>query len=365
MSVAVESDVSDEEWDEFVHSSPGGNFEQTSSWGKLKGLYGWEPLRIVCRNGSQIEGGCQLLVRRVKRVGRIGYLTRGPMTADGHAETLKRVVWQIDGYGRAKRFAYLVVVPPFGGDNPEGLLKSRGFLPKPDEFPPSGLVTADAVLNLTSSLDEILMQMRGSTRQCVRHSARSQACLRQGTVDEIETFRSLMNAICQRRGTAPTPSQPDFFANTWPLLVETGLARFYFVEIDGAIVSAAFVIMFRDRFLLWKIGWSGEFKDQYPNHFLYWELIKLAKEGGFQRFEFGQILPDHAASILRGEKPQGSYAGVTSFKMGFGGEIVESPAVVFKSYLPFAQMVLRAGALQVVTSKRVLGLARSMVRRSS
>src|SRR4051794_39623342 len=63
-------------WDDWVATVPGGHHLQTSGWGYVKADAGWRATRILVRDGGQIVGGCQLLVRSVPLIGAIGYDAR-------------------------------------------------------------------------------------------------------------------------------------------------------------------------------------------------------------------------------------------------------------------------------------------------
>ncbi|MGI9244602.1 MAG: lipid II:glycine glycyltransferase FemX [Verrucomicrobiales bacterium] len=341
-------EISDDEWDRFVHSCPGGNIEQTSSWAQLKGHYGWESHRVVYRRNGEIEGGAQLLLRRANYIGPIAYLARGPLVRADDPVAMRGTVDEIELAARKLNVVYLVIAPPFEGASPEEELRARGFVLKPHALPPSKVPVATPITDLSPSLDELLQGASRVVRRSIKKAAASPLSFRRGAEHEVDTFRSLMYQLCQRRGDTPAPPQRDFFDKAWQHLGESGLARVYLAELDGEPVSAVFVFTFNHSFQLWKAGWSGAHKKHCPNHFLYWEMIKTAKREGFDKFDQIQILPQHASLLKRGERPEGPYSGVTNFKMSWGAEIHSSPPVMAKSYRTMSQAFVRAGGLDLI-----------------
>src|ERR1039458_10485493 len=55
--VRISREGRDSAWDSFVARCPGGHHEQTSLWGEVKGVYGWQSFRIVVTRENEILGG--------------------------------------------------------------------------------------------------------------------------------------------------------------------------------------------------------------------------------------------------------------------------------------------------------------------
>src|SRR5689334_15891929 len=90
--VRIGQTLTDPEWDRFVEATPGGTYQQTSMWAQVKSMAGWRPVRIGLPADDAILAGCQVLVRRVSRLGTIGYVPHGPLVADGGGAALFAVL---------------------------------------------------------------------------------------------------------------------------------------------------------------------------------------------------------------------------------------------------------------------------------
>ncbi len=78
-AVEVTEEIQDPDWDTFVAKVPGGHHVQTSLWGQVKALLGWNVARIVVTDRTGIVAGAQLLIRSQPFIGTVAYLTKGPV----------------------------------------------------------------------------------------------------------------------------------------------------------------------------------------------------------------------------------------------------------------------------------------------
>jgi lipid II:glycine glycyltransferase (peptidoglycan interpeptide bridge formation enzyme) len=184
-TVRISREGRDPAWDSFVARCSGGHHEQTSLWGEVKGVYGWQSFRIVVTRENEILGGVQVLTRCVGRWGRIGYVSRGPLVASGDPELVHFILGQLDQAAVRERLAYLAVVLPYNGHVFEPVLHRLGFRQKPDVLPPSGLTTATLLLDLAADVDTLMAGMRASTRRNVRVAARQGVTVREGTGRDV------------------------------------------------------------------------------------------------------------------------------------------------------------------------------------
>lgn len=354
-----------DEWDGFVRDSLQGHYEQTSLWGMVKQVYGWQPSVILVREKGDLVGGVMVLVHKHRLAGSIGYVTRGPLTKGDDPLYLSPVVDALCTFAKAAAINYLVVVPPFYV-NQQWVhpFRERGFFVKPRELPPTGLITASVVIDLSQSLESILGEMKKTTRYEVRKSARSAFTIRIGDHDDIPIFWDLLVALCERRGTSPLPERKDFFENVWRHFADREAVRLFICEYDETPVSALFGLAFGSTFRAWKVGWNGQLKNKHPNHFIWWEAIKWAKAKGFQEFDFGQIIPEHAEAVIEGREVLGGYAGVTSFKLGFGGRLIFSPEPLYSSFNPILRIPLKMAGHRLLSCRPITTTLRAFANRS-
>jgi len=356
-SVRMSRESRDPDWDSFLALCPGGHHEQTSLWGEVKGCYGWQPLRVVLSRGKRILGGVQILTRSFGRWGRIGYVMRGPAAVSDDPELIEFILRQLDRAATSEKLAYLVVVPPYNGNIFEPGLARLGFRQKPSLLPPTGVMTATLLLDLSMDLESIMAQMRKKTRQHLRRAAREVVTVREGTGPDVETFRQLMWALCERRGDSPSPPQKDFFENLWRVFHPSGFVRLFIAEFEGHVISASLTFPFGDTVRSWKVGWAGDHAEVYPNEMLYWEIIRWSKHNGYRFFDFVQIDNSLARTLQQGDPVDwASIHGPSNFKIGFGGSPVLLSEPYYRFYHPLLRIFAQAGGTKLIESPMVARL---------
>ena len=73
-----------DEWDALVERTPGTDVTQLSAWARVRLSAGFSSLHVLANRDETLVGGAQLLYRRVPVLGRVGYVSYGPVL-DGSA----------------------------------------------------------------------------------------------------------------------------------------------------------------------------------------------------------------------------------------------------------------------------------------
>jgi lipid II:glycine glycyltransferase (peptidoglycan interpeptide bridge formation enzyme) len=202
-------------------------------------------------------------------------------------------------------------------------------------------MTASVVLDLRPSEDELLSQMRSTTRKHIRAGLRSGVVVHQRVENAPGLFTDLMWKLCQRRGCAPNPPERDFFARVQESFKQSQQAHFFFAFLGEEAVSSLIVFTAGDWVRCWKIGWSGAHPKKYPNEVLWWEVIKWAKKAGYTKFDFVWIERECAEALIAGHAiPDTPYKSVAFFKLGFGAEPILLPLPVSTVFNPVLRALL-------------------------
>ena len=339
------------DWDAFVASCAGAHYEQTTLWAKVKQCYGWAPLRVVLLRGDEIAGGAQVLVRPFGRLGRIGHISRGPVAASDDPRLIEAILRGVDRALSAERLTYVAIVPPEHGSCYEPGLSRLGYRRKPNALPPGGVMTATLTLDLSANLDNMIARARRNMRRNLHRAVVSGVKVREGGESDVQVFRDLMWALCDRRGVSPTPPQRDFFEQTWRVFRPSGNVQIFLAEVGGQVVSALFTFPFGDTMRTWKAGWAGDHAGLGVNEMLYWEAIKWAKVRGLRSFDFVGIERSFAQMLERGDLIDWTnVSGPDNFKASFGGKAVVVPEPYYRFYAPFLQVCARAGGKRLLES---------------
>ena len=319
-ALCTSSAQSEPEWDDFLARTPGGHHVQTSLWAQVKGAQGWRALRIIASRSGQIVGGVQVLLRPFKGLGMVGYAPKGPMVASDDPALASQIIQALRRMAKEQGILYLLVQPPVKGDVVEACLPQEGFHQTGIEIAP----TATTRVDLRPDLDSILARMRKKTRYGIRRSTAAGITVRLGSREDLPAFHRLLSATAQRQGFTPFPL--SYFIHMWDILHPRGQLQLFLAEYQGEPVSAHVAVTFGDTLLSKQGGWSGEHGKHRPNEALEWGTIQWAKAAGYRYFDMEGIDPAAARAILEGRPlPPALRQTPTSYKLGYGGEVVMFP----------------------------------------
>ena len=338
----------DRAWDDFVLAQPDANHEQTSLWGSVRATLGWTIMRAVLTERGKIIGGAQVQLRSMKRLGKWAYITFGPVVAGDDALAEKILLDELKDFLRREHALYLLAQLPYNAHGFGERLLADGFIKAPLALAPSNM-KATLLLDLAKSEEQLLAEMRMTTRHQIRQGLKRGLVVERGGAADVDEFWKLMCALCSRRNTTPNPSSPEFFRQLWKSFSPRGWMQIFVAKHEGKTIAATVAFSFGGWFRVWKIGWDGARAELRPNQLLYWEMIRAAKQQGCRYFDFVNIEP-------------GEMAGPTEFKLGFGGEVKTLPGVYCYFVNPLVRAVMRGGLAKLLDSERGVTLARWLAR---
>ena len=200
------------------------------------------------------------------------------------------------------------------------------------------------MLDLSKDQDALLLSMRRETRREIKLALQSGICVREGNRKDLGILFRLMSVVAKRRGEPPTPNNIEVFNVIWDNFHPKGYVKLLVAELAGKPISAGLIFTFGDTVRFWKYGWSGEEERKYPNHLLYWELIRWSRNNGFRYFDIVQVdsaVTDHLSLGLAvtDELKSRRLYGPTLFKTGFGGTVRKFSGPWFRFKNPVARRV--------------------------
>ena len=330
-----------------------GHHEQTALWAQVKSLVApWTPARLLFERDGTILAGAQILLRDAGRIGKIGYVAKGPVGPLDDREWQTLLANALARAGRDLQLSYLVLDLPLEAQPLTAALDRAGFGRHPDTLPPANLMGATTILDLSQPRDTLFSNLRATLRNYVRSGLRSGLVFREGGSADLERFYSLLKSLCERRGVAPNPPQPRFYQELWQRFSPRGNARLFFVEHNGEPISGLFGLRMGNAFRAWRVGWSGQHGKLHPNEVLWWRTIEWAQDHGCSSFDFLGVERASAVSFLAGQPlAQTSTSGMSLFKLGFGGAAVLLPEARSMAYHPILRGFLAAGGGTFLDSK--------------
>ena len=160
-------------------------------------------------------------------------------------------------------------------------------------------------LNLDLPLDKLWSGFhRSCVRQRIQRAEKSDLQLKVGgTESDLKDFYRLLVMTRERRALPPQPY--SFFKSLWDVFSPSKQSMLLLAQKDGVPVSALFLLLFKDSITAEYAASDKNFRDISPNHYLFWEAIKMAHEKGYKSFDFGRTSPQNT-SLMDFKKRWGS-----------------------------------------------------------
>jgi len=286
-------------WNELVLKNPprSGGFLGSWEWGAFQEAVGRKALRFVDEGGAY----AQVIQHELPFGKKYWFAPRRSMIA---------------GLGdEAKRQGVLFVrfEPLSLGEVLKGAKKTIHVSPP-----------ATLIVDLTNSEDALLSGMHEKTRYNIRLAARKSvkcpafakatAGRQVSSVKGFEDFWNLLQETAKRDGFRTHPRV------YYEKMLEVPFVELWTATWEEKTLAAGLWSFFGDTATYLHGASSGDHRNVMAPHLLHWEVIRSAKSRGMKVYDFWGIEPK--TSNL---KPKTSWGGMTRFKIGFGGEVVEYP----------------------------------------
>lgn len=308
-------------FDDVVKKYPEANFLQSPDYGKMNELLHDK----VITSDFDGAGYALMIVRNAKR-GRYLEIPCGPLTDWKDKKSVKKVLDEIAKIGKAERCVFVRIRPQLPA-TPENLalLEKLGLKKSPMHLAAEHTVMID----LRKTEDELLADMRRQTRYEVRRSDKFGIKVEKSDSEEIfKEFHTVQAKTAKRQGFVPP--------NLKVLLAEkegfNGNIDIYIAKTtEGEPIAYGMIIRNGKEGDYYEAA-STDLNRKMPGAYaLLWQAMRDLKADGYERFNLWGIAPPN--------QPNHRYAGVTTFKTGFGGAVIE--------YVPAHDLILsRVGYLK-------------------
>ena len=292
------------DWSEVVKNHPEANFLQSPAWGKMNELVGHKVLLL-----QEDDVWCQMIVKNAKR-GRYLEIPGGPLLDWQDCAKVQKTFNRIQAIAKQEHCVFVRIRPQlrYSEENMR-ILESNGARIAPMHLHAEHTV----MLDLTKSSEELMADMRRQTRYEVRRAGKLGLKVTWGNDEALfREFQSVQAETAMRQHFVP----PDLKT----LLAEREAfganARLYVAKTAEDEPVAYGLILIDGNEAEYFEAASTELNRKMPGSYaLLWQAMQDLQELKLKRFNLWGIAP-------AGQKNH-RYAGVTTFKTGFGGEIVE------------------------------------------
>ncbi|QQS38562.1 peptidoglycan bridge formation glycyltransferase FemA/FemB family protein [Candidatus Woesebacteria bacterium] len=310
MHYEVKEIQSKEIWEEFVLCQNPKSFLQSWNWGESHRVMGDKIFRFGYYNKSKLVGTC-LVIKQKARRGPHFLIPGGPLIDWHNKQLVASFLGHIKKLARDEK-VWFVRVRPELEDSPVNrkLFTSLGFI-----FAPMHLHAENTwILDTTKTSEDILAGMRKNTRYIVKKSTGFGLTITD-TLDEKSTqiLSNLQKETVERHGFVGFSDR--LFKAQLATFGKDNQARLYIVWKKKVPLVAAIIIYYGNYGYYHHSGSTTKFQQIPSSYFLQWNVIQEVKKRNLKGYNFWGIAP-------LGRKKH-RFAGVTTFKTGFGGERID------------------------------------------
>lgn len=295
----------DKKWREIIKNHPEANFLQSPEYKKMNEILGD---KVIVQDFD--KGGYALMIVRNARRGRYLEIPCGPLIDWQNTELAKDVMNKIKQIAKKEKCVFVRIRPQIKNSSENlAIMNALGLKKSPMHLAAEHTVMID----LSPTEDDLLKNMRRQTRYEVRRAEKLGIRV---TVGDSETmfkeFHQVQLETAKRQGFVP-PSLPVLLAEREAF--EKNISIYVAETETGEKIAYGLII---------KNGHEGDYYEaastplnrEFPGAYaLLWQAMRDLKKEGYQRFNLWGIAP-------AGQQNH-RYAGVTTFKTGFGGEVIE------------------------------------------
>lgn len=301
-------------WEDFLLRCSEKTFLQSWNWGEFNILMGSKIWRLGIFHEGKIMG-MSLVVKVSAKRGTFLFIPHGPVilnriSVQDKKEILELIIIHLSDIAKEENASFIRVSPIFlENKENKNIFEELGFREAPMHAP---AYESTWKLDIYPKEDELLMNMRKTTRYLIKKASENVDILIRKTSDEkyIEIYQKLNKIVSKRQHFIPFSD--NYIKNEFEVFKKDNNVMFLFGEYKGEVVAGAIIIFWSGIAFYHQAASIGKFSKFSIPYLLQWEAIKEAKNKGCVIYDFWgftdpKIFPNHP------------WAGPTLFKMGFGG----------------------------------------------
>jgi len=310
----IKNNLTKEELNTFLINCPLPQFLQSFEWGEFQKSLNKKVWRFGVIEDNRLQAVCQLIEQPLPLTKSYLYAPRGPVIVASPEKILKLILKEardLTVETKTREEIFLKIEPIL--KNEELTIKDLP-LKKVKAIQPKDTLT----LNLTKDETTLLTEMHPKTRYNVRLAEKKGIVIRKGSGDEFENFWQLLEQTANRDKFQLHPK--NYYKKMLQIL-KTGdkynknelFVELWLAEAENKLIAGALIGYFGNAATYLHGGSAYKYHQLMAPYLLHWQIIKDAKNRGFQNYDFWGITPQN----VKNEQP--GWGGLTRFKRGFGG----------------------------------------------
>jgi lipid II:glycine glycyltransferase (peptidoglycan interpeptide bridge formation enzyme) len=342
--MTIEQASNQQEWDGFLAAQQFRPFLQSWTMGEVYRDIGEEPIRLIARESDAIVGICQAMIVDAKR-GRHLVIPYGPIVGICNLQSAicTEIINALKDLARSHRCSFIRLSPFWQSPNapklsgavpsPLHLLAEHiWYLPlkNPDLWQPATCnlqpatdVVASCKLQKNISEEILFAAMRKTTRNLIRRAEKEGVTIEasKDPVSDLQHFLALHDETRKRHGF--TPYTNAFFRAQIARFAPRDEVTLYLARYQGNVIASSIHMHAFGETSYHHGASSYEHRKIPASYLLQWTAIRDALKRGDRIYNFWGIAPGNLTEEgFKISEPKHPFAGVTLFKTGFGGQLM-------------------------------------------
>lgn len=307
MSLQVREITDKMSWEVFSLSTSPNNFLQSWNWGEFNQQIGKEIFRLGIYDGEELVA-IALVIKQVTRLGNYLYIPRGPIAEKMTLELLQTLTSPLLVLAKEQNCIFIKIEPSLEESSENQKLFSNLGFQRAVTF----TQVEDAwLVDLTKSEEELLTDMRKTTRYLVRNEPKQGVSVEiSDKYGDAESFVEMLYSTSVRKNFVNHPK--EYYLKQFELLSKDDEMRLFKALMDGKVQAVA-LVSFYGEMASYLHGASAQVEGQSVGYSLQWEAIREAKRRGMKYYNFWGVVKD------KNFYPGHPWYGFSLFKRGFGG----------------------------------------------
>jgi lipid II:glycine glycyltransferase (peptidoglycan interpeptide bridge formation enzyme) len=301
-------------WEKFLLGCEEKTFLSSWNWGEFQEAMGSKIWRFGIFSNDELVA-VVLVIKTIAKRGTFLLIPHGPnlKSPNQKAQILKTLLEKLKEISKKEK-ADFIRINPIWQRNKENneIFKKLGFRRAPIHAHPE----ASWKLDITLSEEQLLSQMRKTTRYLIRQAQKDQniEIYQSRDLKDAEVFNKIHSEVVKVQKFVPFSL--DYFKKEFSVFQPDDEICIFFAKYKGEIAAASYVVFWSNIGFYHHAALLPKYHKIPLAYLLEWESIKEAKRRGCRLYDFwGYVNPQ--------ENPNHPWAGPTLFKMGFGGRAYE------------------------------------------
>jgi len=300
-----------EAWEKFISEAEEKTFLQSFNWGEFQKMMGNKIWRFGIYSGRELFSTTFVVKIEAKR-GTFLFIPHGPnikiQNPKSKIQILDLLLEELKKITKEEKADFIRIAPILlGNEENIKIFKDLGFREAPIHMHPE--LTWE--LDITSSEEELLKNMRKTTRYLIRQGLKNLDLKIEMSekIEDVEKFNQLYQETVNRQHFIPFSL--EYLKNELSAFAPDNQISTFLGKYKNEVISGGIFIFWQGMGFYHQGASSLKYPKVPASYLLLWEAIKEAKKRGCQKFNFWGI-----ASENQKNHP---WAGLSLFKMGFGG----------------------------------------------